>query len=211
MRWRLVIPLLALGALALAATGALLARGGESSGISVPPPGLYRGSEPPGMNLLPSFSLPRFDGGRINSTSLRGKVVLVTFVDSACTETCPIIISLLGRALPQLAAAERSQVAALAISVDPPADTTAHVRNFLTQRGALGKLSYLVAPTHTMKPVWKGFYILSAVESGNADTHSSSVRIFSRTGKWVSTLNAGADLNIANLLHDLREAMRAAA
>jgi hypothetical protein len=59
-----------------------------------------------------------------------------------------------------------------------------------------------------MRPVWRRFHILSAVESGNADIHSADARIFNRRGVWVSNLNAGADLTVANVLHDIRQALR---
>jgi cytochrome oxidase Cu insertion factor (SCO1/SenC/PrrC family) len=134
--------------------------------------------------------------------------VLTTFVDSACKDVCPIIVGTLGRALRQLTPQERGQFVALAISVHPQVDTPAHVRRFLARHGALGQLEYLVAPVAQMKPVWKSFHVLSAAETHNADLHSADVRIFDRSGVWVSNLNAGADLSVANVLHDIRQAMK---
>jgi cytochrome oxidase Cu insertion factor (SCO1/SenC/PrrC family) len=196
--------------LALAVAGAvgLLLQGRAESGFSAPSPGAYRGSEPPGVNRLPRFTLPRIGGGIVRSVDLGGRVVLTTFVDSDCKETCPIIIGILGRALPQLSLREHRQVSALAMSVNPAGDTGAHVRRFLAERGALGQLDYLVAPVAKMKRVWKHFHVLSAAESGNPNLHSADVRIFDRRGRWVSTLNAGADLSVANLLHDIRQALK---
>ena len=195
--------------LALTVLGALyVVRSNGNSGPQVPSSGPYRGSEPPGANYLPDFSLPRIGGGTVRSKRLHGRVVLTTFVDSECKETCPIIVGILGRALPQLSVPERRQLTALAISVNPAGDSAVHVRRFLSARGALGQLDYLVAPIKTMKPVWKSFHVLSAAATGNPNIHSADVRIFDRNGRWVSTLNAGADLTVANLLHDLRRALR---
>jgi cytochrome oxidase Cu insertion factor (SCO1/SenC/PrrC family) len=134
--------------------------------------------------------------------------VLTTFVDSACKDVCPIIVGTLGRALRQLTPQERAQFVALAISVHPLVDTPAYVRRFLTQHGALGELEYLVAPVARMKSVWLSFHVLSAAATHNADLHSADVRIFDKNGVWVSNMNVGADLSIANVLHDIRQAMK---
>ena len=184
--------------------------GSSEDTIAAAPQGPYRGSEPPGTNLLPTFSLPRYDGtATVQSREFRGRVVLTTFVDSACHDSCPIIVGILGRALHQLSAQERSRITALAFSVHPGVDTKVHVRRFLSVRGALGELDYLVAPAPQMKPVWKSFHVLPATETGNDNVHSADVRVFDRNNVWVSTLNVGADLSVTNLLHDIRTALGA--
>lgn len=174
---------------------------------SQPSQGPYRGSEPPGRNLLPGFQLPTYDGRIISTQDLRGRVVLTTFVDSACKESCPIIVAALGAALRRLDSATRKAVAAVAFSVDPEVDTPRHVRTFLRDRGAQGQVAYAVASVQRMRPVWKTFHVLPAVDTGNADIHSADIRIFDRRGLWVSTLNVGADLTVTNLVHDIETAL----
>lgn len=208
-RGRLLVAIGAALSLAGAATTGLLLHKGTVDAVTTPAAGPYRGSEPPGRIALPRFELPRSgDGGAVRSRQLRGRVVLVTFVDSACTDVCPIIIGTLGRALRRLTPEERRQIVPLAISVHPKVDTPAHVRRFLSQHAALGQLEYLVAPVTRMKPVWKSFHVLSAAKTGNADLHSADVRIFDRDGIWVANLNAGADLSVPNVLHDIRQALK---
>jgi cytochrome oxidase Cu insertion factor (SCO1/SenC/PrrC family) len=207
-RATLAVVIAGLGLVGAATAGVLLSSANDST-VSGPVPGLYRGSEPPGRIPLPRFALSRSDGrGVVRSANLRGRIVLTTFVDSACKDVCPIIVGTLGRALRQLTPKERGKFVALAISVHPKVDTPAHVRRFLSQHGALGQLEYLVAPVARMKPVWKSFHVLSAAETHNANLHSADVRIFDRNGVWVSTMNVGADLSIANVLHDIQQAMK---
>ena len=134
--------------------------------------------------------------------------MVLTFLESKCTEACPVIASQVARALELLAPEERGDVAALGISTQPDDDTPASARAFLRVRRADGKLDYLVGTESELRPVWEQANILSALESGDADVHSAPVRIYDRDGAWVSTLHAGADLTAANLAHDLRVALK---
>lgn len=166
----------------------------------------YLGSKPPVGLRLPPFRLRSYRRHIVDSSMLSGKAVLVTFLDTACTEACPLIAGQIGAALPLLSPAQRTDVEAVALSVQPKIDTPQRVRRFLEQRRALG-LDFLVGPLASLRRAWRSFYVVSAAETGNADTHSADVRIFDRRGVWVSTLRPGVDLTPANLAHDLRTAL----
>lgn len=174
---------------------------------SGPPPGPYRGSEPPRGIFAPTFSLRSYRGKVVQMRSLRGKVVLVTYLDTDCKTKCPLIASVIGDALRLLAPEDRRRLAALALTVNPSRDTPASVRRFLRQRHALG-LDFLLGTTKQMKPVWRAFHIVAAAETGNADIHSSDVRIYDRNGEWVSTLHLPPDLSAHNLAQDVRTAFK---
>lgn len=203
--------ILALGLLIVAGAlvGALLATG--RSGASQPElrGGPYRGSEPPPGIRIPNVTLPSYRGGSVSLRAQQGKVVVLTFLDTKCTETCPIIAALIGRTWPLLSASERSHVRAYAVSVNPLVDTSASVRRFLAARHAVTALDWLVASVKEMRPVWHDFGVLPSTDTGNNDVHSADVRVFDRRGIWVSTLHAGVDLTPVNLVHDIRLALRA--
>lgn len=210
MKWLLaagVAVLLALGALA-AGLGIANQDGSERTALDRLSEGPFKGSEPPARIELVDFALRDHEGALVRSSSLRGKVVLLTFLDSQCTESCPIIASQMARAFGLLSAAERQRVLAVAISTDPKEDTAASVRAFLRRNRALGKLQYVGGgePESKLRPIWKRFHILSSLESGEDTLHSAPVRVYDR-GVWVATLHAGVDLTPANLAHDLRVAL----
>jgi protein SCO1 len=167
----------------------------------------YRGSVPPGAIRLPDFSLRNYDGREVRSAELRGKVALVTFLDSQCTEACPILASQIARAVDRLDAREREQVVAVAISTDPAEDTPESVRAFLGRQRALGKLLYLTGSTADMRRLWKRFQILASAESGEDTLHSAPLRVYDRDLVWVSTLHVGVDLTPGNIVHDVRVAL----
>ncbi len=204
----LVVLLAALvGLAALAAVAALAGRLGGPADDERPVAGPYRGSEPPGRNGLPPFELAGYGGGRVASVDLRGTVVLLTLLDSQCTDACPVIASVVARTIDRLHANERRQVRAIAVTSDPGEDTQASVRRFLRRQRAERRLEYLVGSERELRPLWKALHVLPSLDTGLDTLHSAPVRIYDRRGIWVATLHAGADLTVANLLHDIRVAL----
>jgi protein SCO1/2 len=199
-------------AVVAAVVAAIVVRSGDSD--SSGGPGLvqnadhsYRGSDVPAGTFLPRFSLRNYTGELVRSESLRRKVVLVTFLESKCEEACPVIAAQIAQGLALLTAAERRRVAAVAVSTHPGDDTPRNVRAFVRRHRLVGRLDYLIGSERELRPVWRKFRILSALESGDADTHSAPVRVFEPGGEWVTTLHPGVDLTPQNLAHDLREAL----
>jgi cytochrome oxidase Cu insertion factor (SCO1/SenC/PrrC family) len=176
----------------------LLARGGGETD--------FRGSEPPGGQLLPPFELRDQDGRLVRSADLGGKVLAVTFLDSECTEACPIIAAQMTQAVGALGP-DRERIEALAITVDPVGDTAERIDGFLARYRAADTLRYLDGTVAELRPVWSGFKVASSMDSGDSNLHSAPVRVYDGEGRWRSTLHAGVDLTAASLAHDLREAM----
>jgi cytochrome oxidase Cu insertion factor (SCO1/SenC/PrrC family) len=217
MKWLIGVGVAALFALGAIAAGLGIANrdGGDAArdttALDRPSQGAYKGSEPPARIELVDFTLRDHDGAVVRSSNLREKVVLLTFLDSQCTESCPVIASQIARTFDLLRASERRRLFAVAISTDPKEDTAASVSAFLRRNRALGKLHYVGGgePESTLRRIWKRFQILSSLESGHDTLHSAPVRIYA-DGVWVATLHAGVDLTPTNLAHDLRVALAAA-
>ena len=206
--WRATLALLIVVTLGVVGTVALLAALG--GGSSTTGSGRYRGSEPPGGIELSDFALRSDEGAVVRSEDLHGQVTVLTFLDSQCTESCPVIAWTVARAVDSLTRDERRDVRAVAISTDPSEDTPRSVRSFLARNRALGRLLYLGGgqPEPELRAVWSEFKVLSSLESGQDTLHSAPVRIYDRRGIWVSTLHPAADLTEANLAHDIRVALR---
>jgi protein SCO1 len=195
------VPLL-LGALFLHERGSA-----PASGPTITRESTYRGSSPPGRIQLPNFRLRSYRGDFVRSRDLRGKVVLVTFLDTRCTTQCPIIAGILGEAMRKLPAPARAKTAAFAISVDPEHDAPASVRRFLRRRNALGTFDFLLGTEKQLRPVWRSFYVLAVSRTANPNIHSADVRVFDRRGVWVSILHVGVDLTPANVVYDVEAAL----
>ena len=186
----LVLAVALLGALAVV-LGLVLTRGeGEPD---------FRGSQPPSGLEMPGAAYAIAPG-------LRGKVVAVTFLDTQCTDACPIVAAQVGEAV-RLLGEDRSRVIAVAFSVDPIHDTPSGIRAFLAKFRAQDELEYVDGAVAELRPVWKGFQILPSADTGNSNMHSVPVRIYDAEGSWRSTLHPGVDLTPANLAHDLEAAL----
>lgn len=168
----------------------------------------FRGNAPPAAFVAPDFALrDALSGDLVRMSDQRGRVVVLTFLESKCTAACPLIASQLAEALRRLPLQERADVVALAVSADPRDDTGGSVRAFLGRHRAVGQVRYLNRPHAELRRVWKDYQVLSASASGDADTHSAPVRIYSRSGRWLATEHAGADLSADNLVHDISLAL----
>jgi cytochrome oxidase Cu insertion factor (SCO1/SenC/PrrC family) len=90
--------------------------------------------------------LHNYTGQPVSLTALHGRAVFVTFVDTHCPDSCPLIVSNL--ALAQRGLGTRAHdVQMLAVTVDPRRDTPRAIQVFLAARGALGRVDYYSAAT----------------------------------------------------------------
>jgi cytochrome oxidase Cu insertion factor (SCO1/SenC/PrrC family) len=167
----------------------------------------YIGSKLPEGLTMPAFRLRDYRGGVVSNRELHGRVSLITFLDTDCRTQCPIVAAAIGAGLRLLNLPERRAVSAIAVTVNPPRDTPIRVRHFLRSRHALS-MNYLIGTTEQLRPVWKRFGVLAVTETGDADIHSSDVRVFNRRRRWVTTMHAGVDLSPRALAHDIRAALR---
>jgi protein SCO1 len=186
--------------LILALAGLFLLRDADASPA-------YRGSRPPSGMQAADFRLRNYTGREVALSELRDNVLVLTFLDAQCEESCPLIAATAPRALARLDAEDRGRVAFVAISTDPREDTPAAVRSFLRRYGAEGTLEYLIGPEGSVRRAWQDYGVLASEVTGSDTMHSAPVRIYAPGGEWVSSLGAGADLSPRNLAHDIEVAL----
>jgi cytochrome oxidase Cu insertion factor (SCO1/SenC/PrrC family) len=76
------------------------------------------------------FSLTDHNGKRFRLSDQHGKVVLLFFGYTSCTEACPIILGRINSVFKQLGS-ERDKALAVFISVDPQRDTPEILRDYV--------------------------------------------------------------------------------
>ena len=94
------------------------------------PSGEFRAGtfDPP--RLAPNFSLQGSDGHELRIDRFRGKVVLLAFGYSSCTEVCPVTLATFAQARRLLGAAA-TDVQVLYVTVDPQRDVPDRLKKFL--------------------------------------------------------------------------------
>lgn len=78
----------------------------------------------------PDFSLQGSDGHELRIGHFRGKVVLLAFGFSSCTEVCPVTLATFAQARRQLGAAA-ADVQVVYVTVDPQRDVPERLKKFL--------------------------------------------------------------------------------
>jgi protein SCO1/2 len=198
MRLRLLMAA-GVGALvALVAVALLVAtRGTGSASGPVGPTGWAGAVRPPGIGPA-AFALRDERGRTVRARDFRGKVLAIMFVYSTCRDTCPLTAQQVRGALDRVRGAR-----ALAVSVDPRADTRAHIRTFLREQRLAGRVPYLVGTRARLAGVWRQF----GVGPEGQREHDVSVVLLDRGGR--QRVGFGVDdLSAEALAHDLAELAR---
>jgi cytochrome oxidase Cu insertion factor (SCO1/SenC/PrrC family) len=182
---RLALTIL-LVALAVGAGGGALVRVLRSSGTAVARPALptLHGQAvwKAGARRAPNFVLRDQIGGVMSLASLRGRPVVLTFLDSQCKSSCPIEGRQLGSILRRLPAAQRP--ALVIVSVDRSGDTPAGIRHALAEWHLTGAwaVHWLNARTHAeLASVWRS-YGVRVVPTTNDVVHSLALYLIDRRG-----------------------------
>jgi protein SCO1 len=172
--------------------------------------GPYEGTELSGE--APDFQLTDQNGSMISLSNFRGKVVVLTFMDSMCTDTCPITAVHFREAYRELDPEQAKKVVFLGVNVNVEAGAVADMLE-TTRAWHLDEIPswhLLTGSQAALAPVWKD-YGVSAVHShdGNPIMHTPGTFLIDPSGQkrwYISTLLPGegnTDLTLSLSLSDL--------
>jgi protein SCO1/2 len=180
---------LTLAALTGCSAGGSVGTGRSSSGAAADAASSGSGPSATGFDgaLLPGnlhpyeFSLTDQDGQRVSLRALRGRVVVLAFLYTSSKTTAPLIAEQIRGALDELEG-HMSGVTALAVSVDPAADTPAHVRAFLRAASLTGRLEYLTGSLAQLRPIWRAYHVVPASAGPRAYEAGAFVVLLDQNG-----------------------------
>ncbi|MHB8659695.1 MAG: redoxin domain-containing protein [Solirubrobacteraceae bacterium] len=174
--WATLGTLLALAVIA----GAALTAGGGGRGRLQP----FTLNLDPGTTLsgpAPDFSLRDQFGASVSLHSLRGKVVMLAFNDSKCTNVCPLTTTAMIRAKRLLGPAG-GDVALLGVDANPHAISIADVRSYSERHGMTRSWQFLTGTLPLLRRVWKAYKVEVAIQGGQID-HTPALFVISPGGR----------------------------
>ena len=152
--------------------------------------------------LAPEFTLRGSDGTDLKLSRYRGKVVLLSFGYTSCTEVCPITLTVLAAARKQLGA-RADAVQVIYVTVDPERDSAERMRKYLAafdasfvggtgtpQQLAMVRAAYGISVSQKM-----------AFPGGYALSHSSYIYLLDRDGRLRALMPFGH--SAADFTHDI--------
>ena len=149
------------------------------------------GSAAPLNFTAPAFSLTDQSGSQVSLASLRGKVVLLTFLDPVCTSDCPLIAQEF-READQLLGGRAHDVELVAIVANPVYRSAAYTRSFDRQEGlaAVPNWLYLTGSLSQLQHTWSSYGVTAQiVQAGGMAAHNDVAYVIDRNGHTRSELN----------------------
>jgi cytochrome oxidase Cu insertion factor (SCO1/SenC/PrrC family) len=142
------------------------------------------GDSPPEDYPAPAFQLTDQNGQPVSLASLRGKVVLMTFLDPVCTTDCPIIGTELKQAGVLLGSADKD-VELVAIVTNPEYRSIAFTQAFDREDGltTVPNWLYLTGSLSRLSQVWRQYGVASEnLPAGAMVDHSELTLVIDRSG-----------------------------
>jgi cytochrome oxidase Cu insertion factor (SCO1/SenC/PrrC family) len=149
------------------------------------------GSAAPLNYRAPAFTLTDQRGRTVTLASLRGKVVLLTFLDPVCTSDCPLEAQEFREAGQLLGAADR-EVELVAIVANPVNYQIGYTQAFDRQEGLSGVSNwlYLTGSLARLQAAWRSYGIAADIEPAGAMIgHSEVAFAIDRAGQVRQELN----------------------
>jgi len=115
----------------------------------------FEGSTLPRGLEAPDFALKNEEGKPIRMSDFRGRPTVVTFLYTTCEETCPSQAQVIKGAFAELG----RDLPAVAVAVDPPRDSPARARKFLTEQRMRNRLRFALGSRDELRTVWDGFAV----------------------------------------------------
>ncbi|HEX5190334.1 MAG TPA: SCO family protein [Streptosporangiaceae bacterium] len=127
----------------------------------------------------PGFTLTDQSGGPVSLASLRGRTVVLTFMDSHCTDICPLVSREFIDAYKDLGAASRN-VVFIAVNVNPYHNKVADVASYSSAEGlnTIPSWHFVTGSVPALRTVWNHYQVEVRAPNKNADVIHTSLIYF---------------------------------
>ena len=112
-----------------------------------------------------SFELRNQFGETVSMADRRGRVVVLTFLYTACPDICPLTAERL-RVAYELLGEAAEDVSMLVVSVDPERDTEEAALAYSKKWGMERRWDYLVGDRDSLSATWRAYFVAASAEDG---------------------------------------------
>jgi cytochrome oxidase Cu insertion factor (SCO1/SenC/PrrC family) len=180
------------GAIGVVLLGAVPMAAAQASGAAAPILAqAVDGSSAPLNSPAPDFTLTDQAGKQVSLASLRGKAVLLTFLDPVCVTDCPLIAQEF-REASLLLAGQRSRVELVAINLNPLYGQVSYLQAFDHEERLAGIANwrYLTGSPAQLRPVWAAYGVVSeTLPAGAMLGHSDAAFVIGPDGRMLQELD----------------------
>ena len=133
-------------------------------------------------DIAPDFNLVDQFGHPVSLSSLRGREVVMAFIDSRCTSLCPLTANIMYNAKAQLGTSASSRVMLVAINANPTATSVAAVQSWSITHGMLHQWLFLTGTAQQLQSVYHLYGVNVQVDASGNDLHDASMYVIDAQG-----------------------------
>jgi cytochrome oxidase Cu insertion factor (SCO1/SenC/PrrC family) len=139
----------------------------------------YMGLSPVPVTAAPDFTLVDQDGHTLSLSSLKGKAVVLTFMDPHCVDICPIVSQEFLDAYRTLGPSA-ANVVFVAVNVNSFHATVADVAGFSAAHrlSTIPSWHFVTGSVAAMQKVWDAYHVTVAAKTADADIVHTSIIYF---------------------------------
>jgi cytochrome oxidase Cu insertion factor (SCO1/SenC/PrrC family) len=163
------------------------------------------GRPAPDFNLIDQF------GHSVTLSSLRGREVVLAFIDARCTTLCPLTAEILYDAKAQLRSSAARQVALVAINANPTATSIPEVQAWSIKHGMLHQWLFLTGTAKQLQSIYHLYQVYDQVSSSGGALHDPATFIIDANGReqlYFETLNSNSKSDLSSQVIGLEAGMR---
>jgi protein SCO1 len=131
----------------------------------------------------PDFVLLNQDNQRFDSRQLRGKIVVLNFIFTTCTDVCPIFTANFAQLQRKLNNRYGSELFFVSVTTDPEVDSAKVLKAYAQRYGADFKnWAFLTGSEAQLQKIWKDFSIRVIRKGRGLVQHTSLTAVIDRQG-----------------------------
>ena len=129
----------------------------------------------------PDIRLTNQFGQPMSLSQFRGRVVILAFTDSECTNVCPLTTQSMVLAKELLGKAGNN-VQLLGVDANPDATSVADVLSYSRTHAMVNQWDFLTGSLAQLKETWSAYHIAVQIQAGQID-HTAALYVISQQGK----------------------------